>query len=84
MSATIFWEPVKVNVKPKSLHALAPSWFIACLERADMPLPNTFGIDNIPTLRGLAATMEEGTENPFTQLINAIEKNGPVTVWYEH
>lgn len=84
MSATIFWEPVKVNVKQKSLHVLAPSWFIACLERADMPLPNTFGIDNIPTLRGLAAAMEEGTKNPFTQLINAIEKNGPVTVWYEH
>jgi len=82
MSATIFWEPVKVDAK--SLHVLAPSWFMACLERADMPLPNTFGINNIPTLRGLAATMEEGTKNPFTQLINAIEENGQVTVWYEH
>lgn len=84
MSATILWEPVKTNVNAKSLHVLAPSWFMACLERADMPLPNTFGVDSIPTLRGMAAVMEEGTKNPFTQLISAIEKNGQVTVWYEH
>ena len=82
MSATIFWEPVNVNAK--SLHVLAPSSFMACLERADMPLPNTFDSDSIPILRGLAAAMKEGENNPFTQLIKAIEKNGQVNVWYEH
>ena len=81
MSATIFWEPI--NLKPKHLYVLAPSWFMGCLERAEMELPNSFGADDIPKLRGLAAAMDE-KRNPFNELIEAIEKNGSVNVWYEY
>jgi hypothetical protein len=81
MSANIYWEAINPN--PKSLHVMAPSWFMECLERADMGLPNTFGESDIPTLRGLAATMKDD-RNPFKELIEAIQKNGSVNVWYEY
>lgn len=81
MSATIFWEPI--NLRPKSLRVMAPSWFMQVLERADMGLPNTFGEKDIPTLRGMAANMNE-EKNPFNELIEIIEKKGSVNVWYEH
>ena len=81
MSANIYWEAINPN--PKSLYVMAPSWFMECLERADMGLPYTFGESDIPTLRGLAATMKDD-RNPFKELIEAIEKNGEVNVWYEY
>jgi hypothetical protein len=81
MSATIFWE--SINPNPKHLRVLAPSSFISTLDRAGMALPNTFGKSDIPTLRGMAATID-GKYNPFNELIAAIEKNGDVNVWYEH
>ena len=82
MSATIFWEPVDPN--PKHLHTTAPSWFMGCLARAGMELPHTFGFDDIKTLRGLAAAMDDDARNPFKELIEAIEQNGEVNVWYQH
>ena len=82
MSATIYWEPVNPN--PKHLHVLAPSWFMECLERADMALPNTFSEKDIPVLQGLAASVSSNDKNPFKQLIDAIKKNGEVNVWYQH
>ena len=81
MSATICWEPI--NLKPKHLHVLAPSWFMGCLERVGLELPNTFSADDIPKLLGLAASMDD-KRNPFKELIEAIEKNGSVNVWYEY
>lgn len=81
MSATIFWEPV--SIKAKSLRVMAPSSFISAMERADFPLPNTFDKSSIPTLRGMAATMND-ENNPFNELIGKIEKYGSVSVWYEH
>jgi hypothetical protein len=81
MSANIYWEPV--STKAKTLRVMAPSSFISAMERADLPLPNTFGESAIPTLRGMAATMRD-ENNPFTELIEKIEKYGPVTVWYQH
>ena len=48
-----------------------------------MGLPYRFGESDIPTLRGLAATMKDD-RNPFKELIEAIEKNGQVNVWYEY
>jgi hypothetical protein len=81
MSATIFWEPV--SIKSKSLRVMAPSSFISAMERADFPLPNTFDKSSIPTLRGMAATMND-ENNPFNELIEKIEKYGSVSVWYEH
>jgi hypothetical protein len=81
MSATIFWEPV--STKAKSLRVMAPSSFISAMERADLPLPNTFDESAIPTLRGMAATMKD-ENNQFTELIEKIEKYGSVNVWYEY
>jgi hypothetical protein len=81
MSANIYWEAVDPN--PKSLHVMAPSWFMGCLERAGMDLPHTFDSNDISVLRGLAASMNED-KNPFNQLIEAIEENGSVNVWYEY
>jgi len=81
MSANIYWEAVDPN--PKSLHVMAPSWFMECLERAGMDLPHTFSRDDIPVLRGLAATIRE-EKNPFKELIQAIEENDDVNVWYEY
>jgi len=81
MSETICWEPI--NLKPNYLDVMAPSWFMGCLKRAEMGLPNTFGPNDIPKLRGLAASMDE-ERNPFNELIEAIEKHGSVNVWYEY
>ena len=81
MSATIFWEPITAN--PNSLDVMAPSWFMQVLERANMGLPNTFGEKDIPTLRGMAATVNQ-ERNPFNELIEIIEEKGSVNVWYEH
>ena len=76
MSATIFWEPALT--KAKSLRVMAPSSFISAMERA-----NTFSASVIPTLRGMAATMND-ENNPFNELIEKIEKYGSVSVWYQH
>lgn len=81
MSATIFWEPI--SIKTKSLRVMAPSSFISAMERADLPLPNTFDESTIPVLRGMAATMND-ENNPFNELIEKIKKYGSVSVWYEH
>jgi hypothetical protein len=81
MSATIYWEPVDPN--PKHLHVMAPSWFMGCLERAGMELPHTFDSSDIKVLRGLAAAMDDD-RNPFKELIQAIEENGSVNVWYQY
>ena len=81
MSATIFWEPI--STKAKSLRVMAPSSFISTMERANLPLPNTFSASVIPTLRGMAATMND-ENNPFNELIEKIEKYGSVSVWYQH
>lgn len=81
MSANIYWEPVLTNAK--RLRVMAPSSFISALERADLPLPNTFDESAIPILRGMAATMNE-ENNPFQELIEKIEKYGSVSVWYQH
>lgn len=81
MSASIFWEPV--TNRANDLHVTAPSWFMECLERADMKLPRVFGPDDIPVLKGLAAAARD-EPNPFQQLIEAIRKHAEVEVWYEH
>ena len=81
MSASIFWEPV--TNRANDLHVMAPSWFMECLERADMKIPRVFGSEDIPVLRGMAASMRDDP-NPFQQLIKAIEKHDKVEVWYEH
>ena len=81
MSANIYWEPV--SIKTKRLRVMAPSSFISAMERANLPLPNTFDESTIPTLRGMAATMNE-ENNPFLELIEKIEKYGSVSVWYQH
>lgn len=81
MSANIYWEPV--SIKTKRLRVMAPSSFISTMERANLPLPNTFDESAIPTLRGMAATMNE-ENNPFLELIEKIEKYGSVSVWYQH
>lgn len=81
MSANIYWEPI--SIKTKRLRVMAPSSFISAMERANFPLPNTFDESAIPTLRGMAATMNE-ENNPFLELIEKIEKYGSVSVWYQH
>ena len=81
MSANIYWEPV--SIKTRRLRVMAPSSFISAMERANLPLPNTFDESAIPTLRGMAATMNE-ENNPFLELIEKIEKYGSVSVWYQH
>jgi hypothetical protein len=81
MSANIYWEAVDPN--PKSLYVMAPSWFMECLERAGMDLPHTFSEGDISVLRGLAAAMND-EKNPFKELIEAIQENGAVNVWYQY
>lgn len=81
MSANIYWEPV--SIKTRRLRVMAPSSFISAMERANLPLPNTFDESAIPTFRGMAATMNE-ENNPFLELIEKIEKYGSVSVWYQH
>jgi hypothetical protein len=81
MSANIYWEPV--SSKENRLRVMAPSSFMQVLERADMALPHTFTKLDIPVLHGMAATMND-EDNPFNELIEAIQDFGSVSVWYEH
>ena len=84
MSATIYWEPV--DPSPAHLYVMAPSWFMGCLSRAGMELPHTFSKNDIPVLKGLAASMaaEDDNVNPFMQLIKAIEDHNHVSVWAQY
>lgn len=81
MSASIIWEPVNPN--PRTLHVMAPSWFMAALEKAGLGLPRQFGEIDLPVLRGMAATIDKEA-NPFQELIDVIDKHGPVEVWAEY
>ncbi len=81
MSASICWEPnpKKVNALPVS----APQHFIRVLEHRDWKDGLSLDQTEPPALRALAELQPYSSEdrNPFTVLINAIEKHGSVRVW---
>lgn len=82
MSASIMWEPLNPN--PKHFSVGAPSFFIESLKNADMELPRTFTEADVSVLKGMSAASGRDENNPYQQMINAIEKYGEITVWAQY
>jgi hypothetical protein len=83
MSASICWEPVKTN--PKTLSVPAPSRFIATLDALGVGMPGEVGEEHEAALRALSIHYgDTERQNPFEQLLRAIEKHGRVRVWAEY
>lgn len=85
MSANIYYKQVKPRDR-KSVNTMAPSSFLAAMERAFGSGPWRLTAEQIPILTGLmAAVPEEDDEynGPYDQLIEAIHQLGEIEVWAE-
>lgn len=87
MSASICYRQIK-PIEGKDLPVWAPSYFIGTLEKAFGNFPCVLDADDIATLRGMAATCQDGAVeihgNPYEELIKAIQKLGTVEVYAEY
>ena len=87
MSANIYYRQVK-PIDGKDLAVFGPSSFIRSLEQAFGRFPCELGKKDIETLKGMAAVSMDGAEdkygNPYTNLIEAIEKLGVIEVYAEY
>ena len=84
MSANVFWQPVER--KCKQLHVMAPSQFSSSMTDAFGEAPWVLGKPSRKTLYGMLAMTENrrGDENPFMQMIAAIDKHETIKVWMEY
>lgn len=82
MSASICYRQVKPQ-SGKSLDVSAPSSFIREMDHAFGSLPLQLNKGDLPTLRGMSATQRE-FDNPYSRLIEAIEKLGEIEVYAEY
>lgn len=82
MSANIYFMPDVKKGTP--LNTPAPSSFIETLERAGYTLPYTFDDSDKKLLLGMACARERQEDNPYRQLIEAIDNFGRVRVWAEY
>lgn len=79
MSATIHYRKVGKS-DPYLKNVMAPSAFIESMERAFGRFPVELGSQDICALRGMKA-MHNGEHNPYTELIEIIERFGLVEVY---
>jgi hypothetical protein len=84
MSASICWEPVSKS--PASLYALAPQRFMETLQAIGLRIPGEAGQEHITALAGMEVLFNESDpqKNPYSQLIEAIEKHDRVRLWAEY
>lgn len=83
MGANISYRQVK-PITGKDLPVGAPSYFIGTMEKAFGNFPCTLTSEDIPILRGMAATMRDEQQNPYEKLVEAIERMGAVEVYAEY
>lgn len=81
MSANILWEPA--NRPAKDVPTGAPQHFMKTLEHLGWQKHDgELSEEHLPALKALAeATERPGQSNPYTTLIDAIEKHGRIRVW---
>lgn len=90
MSANVFWKPVLT--KRKELYVMAPSSFRNSMEDVfgghGNNSPHGWELDKqaLPALHGMLAMTNnrKGDENPYMQMIAAIEKHSKIRVWLEY
>lgn len=83
MSASICWRPTDNSRKHISVGA--PSSFMQTMDRAGLRLPCTLGENELPTLRGMAATWSAPENaNPYQQIIDLIEQHGEIDLFAEY
>ena len=78
MSVSVFWTPCPKDRK----YLKGQSSLVEALERAFGPFPITLGQGDIKVLQGMSAVVcgHNYDDNPYSQLINAIEIHDSVTV----
>ncbi len=82
MSANIYYRPTKETGFQLSVDA--PSTFMENIRKAFLSeFPLIFGQDSVQTLKGMAA-MHHGEENPYDELIEAIEKHETIEVYAKY
>lgn len=90
MSANVFWKPVRTT--RKELYVMAPSAFRSSMEEVfgEYPDQGRYGweLDKaaLPALYGMLAMTNNrnGDENPYMQMIAAIQKYSKINVWLEY
>lgn len=82
MSATIYWRPVSKKERYFK-NVGAPSSFMSTLDRAFGRRAGKFTCMDLERLRGIAATYE-GEENPWEEMIEAIEEFSEIEIWPEY
>lgn len=81
MSASLFWQPVK----GKTIGVGLKSAFIETFCRVFGSLPYTLSQGDLDRL-GVAAAVwdEQGANNPFSQLHDALQEHASIRVWAEY
>lgn len=83
MSANIYFRQVR-PIDSESLSVYAPSSFIESMTEAFGVFPCILGANEVPVLKGMAALNRDGGGNPYSELIEAINKYGTVEVYAEY
>ena len=78
MSANIYWQPAK----GKSVDVATPSSFMASMQRAFGDPPWNLTHTQWPMLEGMSA-VAGGPDNPYDQLLAAIDRHDTIRVWSE-
>jgi len=82
MGSTIYYKQVKPKDK-QDLDVSAPSSFIDTMQRGFGDRPWRLDVNSIQVLRGMAAAYSNDYDNPFSRLIEAIERLDEIEVWSE-
>lgn len=80
MTASVSYRQVK-PVDGVGLSVGAPSHFIQCMERAFGVFPVRLTKSDIPVIRGMMAILREDQDNPYGEIIGAIEKLGEIEIY---
>jgi len=82
MTASLCWSPVEKN--SRMLSALAPSQTMEILAEIGISFPGEAGIEHLAALHALAKAWPNQKQNPFRDLVEAIEKHDRVKLWAEY
>lgn len=83
MSANIYWEPARRE--RESLWTMAPSSFLQSLEAAGIPCPGIVTKHSLEALRGMSLVHGgKEKENPYCQLVRALEDNEEIELSVEY
>lgn len=84
MTANVYWQPI--SPKRNKLYVMAPSSFASSMTDCFGEAPWTLSKGSVKSLYGMLSmtTNRKGSENPYMQMIAAIDKHEKIRVWLEH